>query len=196
MEGIAGMRKGWFKIPGVQDGDRTAEEQLLGLAPVMQACRGKSVLDLGSAEGLISAACARAGATRVLAVELLADHVSAARKVCRGLQVELVQCELGAYIRANPEPAQFDVVLALGIAHKLHDPAIVIAFAAKSARELLVFRGPGKKEMFWDGWLSAKFGDGRCHVPTIMAEHGLVEGETLDSTRGERVQYWHRKPAQ
>lgn len=187
------MRKGWFKIPGVQDGDRSADEQMLGLEPALKACAGKSVLDLGAAEGLISAAIARAGATRVRAVEMVPDHVTAARRVCKGLPVEVIQAELWGYIAAHSYPEQFDIVLALSIAHKLRDPGVLLAFAARSAKELVVFRGPGKKDMFWDGWLKAKFGDGKCHVPTVMQENGFVEGETLDSARGERVQYWHRK---
>lgn len=189
------MRHGWFEIKGVQGGDRTAEEQLRGLKPALNACKGKTVLDLGAAEGLISAAFARSGAAEVLAVELVPDHVAAARKVCKGLPVKFVQAELAGWIKNNPDLEQFDIVLVLGIAHKIHAPGVVIEFAAKTTRELLVFRGPGKKGMYWDGWLKAKFGDGKCHVPTLMQEQGLTEGETLESARGERVQYWHRVTA-
>lgn len=185
-------RKGWFKIPGLQDGDRSAEEQLRGLSPALAECAGKTVLDLGAAEGLISAAFARAGALRVLAVELVPEHVAASRKVCKGLPVRMVQAELAHYITNNPEHEQFDIVLALGIAHKLHDPGICIAFAARVARDLVVFRGPGK-DKFWDGWLKAKFGDGKCHVPTLMAKHGFAEEQTLNSAHGERAQYWRRR---
>lgn len=187
------MRKGWFKIPGVQDGDRTGAEQLLGLQPALGSARGKSVLDLGSAEGLIAAEFARAGAAHVLGVELLQDHVDVARVVCKDLPQVLFHCEeLGAYIGARPKPPQYDIVLALGIAHKLLDPGVLLAFAARSCGGMLVFRGPGK-DKFWDGMLRAKFGGKVCHVPTLLKRHGLVEGETLDSAHGERVQYWRRK---
>lgn len=185
------MRKGWFRWPGVQEGDRTAEEQLRGLEPALAACKGKTVLDLGAAECMIAAAFARAGAAHVTAIELLADHCAVGRKVCAGLPVTIVQAELAAYVQENQVAVRYDIVLALGIAHKLHDPGLLLKFGAKACREVLVFRGPGK-EKFWDGWLKAKFGKGRVHVPTLMHEEGFVEGETYDSAHGERAQYWHR----
>lgn len=189
------MRHGWFKIPGLQDGDRSAEEQLLGLEVALANCRGKTVLDLGAAEGVISAAFAFSGASHVLAVEMVPEHCAAARIVCAGKPVTVVQAELRGYIEENPEPIQFDIVLALGIAHKLHDPASLLSFAARACKDTLIFRGPGK-EKFWDGWLRAKFGQGACHVPTLLAEHGFVEGKTFESARSERAQYWHRNAVQ
>jgi hypothetical protein len=186
------MRKGWFKWPGVQDGDRTLEEQLRGLEPALAACRDMTVLDLGAAECMISAAFARAGAARVTAIEMVPDHVTVGRKVCAGLPVDIIQAELSGYIQDHPQAKQYDIVLALGIAHKLHEPGALLSFAARSCRAILVFRGPGK-EKFWDGVLKAKFGGGSCHVPTLLADHGFMEGETLDSSNGERAQYWYRR---
>lgn len=184
-------RKGWFKVRG-QDGDRTPEEQMLGLERALAEAKGKTVLDLGCAEGAIAREFALAGAT-VLGVELLQDHINVGRKVCRGLAVKFVCASLEPYIDANPEHERFDIVLALSIAHKLKEPGKLLAFAARCANDLVVFRGPGKKDMFWDGWLKAKFGEGQCHVPTLMAEHGFVDEGIVDSARGERVQYWRRK---
>lgn len=188
------MRHGWFKIPGVQEGDRTVDEQLLGLDAALAACKGKTVLDLGAAEGLISAAFARAGAAEVFGVELVKEHVETGRAVCVGLPVKLLQAELAAYARDNlANPRKFDIVLALGIAHKMHNPGAFLSFAGRSAGELLVFRGPGKAGMFWDGILRSKFGKGQCNVAEVLGAEGLVEGETHDSARGERAQYWHRR---
>lgn len=186
-------RKGWFRIDGVQEGDRTADEQLKGLEPALAAAVNRTVLDLGAAEGLIAAAFARAGAREVCAIELLPDHCAVARQVCRGLPVRVIQSELAAWIAAHPEPEQFDTVLCLGIAHKLHDPGSALSFAARSARSTVVFRGPGKATMLWDGWLTAKFGKAKVHVSNLFAEHGFMEGETFDSAQGERCQYWHRR---
>lgn len=187
------MRKGWFKLNGVQDGDRTIEEQMRGLGPALKAAAGKSVLDLGSAEGLISIEFARAGASRVVGIELLEDHVKVARELAKDLpQVSFITASLQEWIDARPQPRRFDVVLALGIAHKLHDPGALLSFAARSATELLVFRGPGKDNRYFDGWLKSKHSATKRHVPSLLGELGFTEGETLDSAHGERVQYWHR----
>lgn len=187
------MRHGWFSIPGVQTGDRTVEEQLLGLEPALEACVGKRVLDLGSAEGLISRAFARAGAARVVGIELVFDHLRVARRICHDAPaVSFIQASLQEWIQTHPDPERFDIVLALGVAHKLHDPGQLIDFAARSATELLAFRGPGKDKMYWDGWLESKHTRTRCHVPTILTGHCFQERETHDSAHGERVQYWAR----
>lgn len=183
-------RRGWFRVVG-QQGDRTPQEQLLGVEPALAVCKGKRVLDLGCAEGAIALEFANAGAS-VVGIELLADHIAVAQQICRGYPVKLIQSELAEWIRNHPDPEKFDIVLALSIAHKLHDPGSLLRFAAQSAREMVVFRGPGKVGMFWDGWLSAKFGDGKCHVPTVMQGEGFTEGKTLPSGRGEQVQYWHK----
>lgn len=184
-------RHGWFRVVG-QHGDRSVEEQLKGLAPALAACKGKTVLDLGCAEGAISREFAKAGAKTVVGIELLSDHLAVARQICNGLPVQLIQSELKEWIEAHAEPQQFDIVLALSIAHKLHDPGQLLTFAARSCREMLVFRGPGKQGMFWGGNLRAKFGNVVCNVPDTLKAQGLTEGETLPSGRDERVQYWYR----
>ena len=192
-------RHGWLAIPGRQTGDRTVAEQMLGLDEALEAAKGKTVLDLGCAEGLIGREFIRAGAAHVTGIEMLDEHLKMAREQCKGLPMTFHCSEMVAWIEINPVPTQYDIVLNLGIAHKMHKPGLVMEFAAKSARDMMVFRGPGKDGMMWDGWLRSKWGSSKrhtavaCHVPTVMAEQGFVEGETLPSCRGERVQYWHRK---
>lgn len=187
------MRKGWFAIAGVQDGDRTVEEQMLGLKPALEWAKGKTVLDLGSAEGAISKEFLLAGAVKVTGIELNYDMVRMADRLCMDMNARFIHASLKEWIDNHPDPEKFDVVLALSIAHKLHDPADLLNFACKSAKEVVVFRGPGKKDMFWDGWLKAKHRDTKCHVPTVFESHGFKEGETLESGRDEKVQYWWRK---
>lgn len=165
---------------------------MLGLKPALAVAKGADVLDLGSAEGVISREFALAGAKYVLGVELLQDHVNAARTVCRmNPQVAFVCSELSLYINNNPVPRKFDIVLMLSVAHKLTDPGLIVSFAGRSTRKLLAFRGP-HKYVPWDGTLKSKFGKGSCHVPTLLKAEGLVEGETIEGARGECVQYWRR----
>jgi protein-L-isoaspartate O-methyltransferase len=189
--------KGWFKVPG-QDGDRSVKDQLRGLEPALKVAKGKTVLDLGAAECAISREFALAGAT-VVAIEREAQFCDVGRKLCEGLYVEVIQANLDVWIDEHPEqPQKFDIVLALSVAHKLFQPGKLLSFACRSAQEMVVFRGPGKQNLYWDGILKAKFAfskeiHGQCHVPSLMAEHGFFEGDTLPSGQGERVQYWHRK---
>jgi SAM-dependent methyltransferase len=186
--------KGWFKVPGIRpDGDRSIEEQMLGLEKAIGECKGKTVLDLGCAEGCISAAFARAGA-RVVGVEALQTHVDVARKVCAGLEVELHCANLNDWIPDHPpELNQFDIVLALGVIHKLEDPGAPLRWAGLCARELLCFRGPGREALReWNGIVRAKYGEGFVHVPTALMQCGLTCTDAFTGVRNEGVQYWRR----
>ena len=184
------MSKGWFKIPGVRDGDRTLTEQLMGLQPAIDEARGKTVLDLGCAEGLITNEFAKAGAKRVTGIELLPSHLAVAQVVCRAQNnVSFICSHLGDYIKSLEIFPTYDIVLALGIIHKLDDPAVPLRFAAKSARSLLVFRAPAKK---YNGMVKSKFTDAMCDVPAIMAQEGFVEERLIAGARGEAAQYWRR----
>ena len=173
---------------------------MLGLAPALEHAKGKRVLDLGCAEGTIGREFALAGAAEVIGIELLADHIAVAKEACaaeiREGKMRFIVSELKTWIDAHPDPEQFDVVLALGIAHKLHQPGACLSFACRSARDLVVFRSPGKDGLYYDGTIKSKHVrdlSGTCHVPTLMESNGFSEGETLPSARGERVQYWWRK---
>lgn len=187
----AAPQKGWFKVPGIRpDGDRTIAEQVLGLKPALDEARGKSVLDLGCAEGCISAEFAKAGAARVVAIELLAPHLEVARRYCKGLaQIEFVQAHLDEWAEAHPEPERFDIVLALGIIHKLHDPHVPLRFAARSCRSLLCFRAPA---MATDGIIKSKHTARPCNVPKVLTFEGFTEEQLIPGVRGEAVQYWRR----
>lgn len=183
------MNKGWFKIPGVRDGDRTIEEQMLGLGPALQECRGKTVLDLGCAEGVISREFARAGA-KVLAIELLKEHLAIARKLCKDFDVTFVQAHIDDYIKLKANTDKFDIVLALGIIHKMPDPNTCLIFAAKSAKDLVLFRAPAKATK---GVVKSKFTSKTCDVPRVMTSLGFVDEKIIEGTRNESVQYWRRK---
>lgn len=185
------MPKGWFKVKGVRDGDRSLEEQMLGLAPALAECKGKRVLDLGCAEGLISREFALAGAKEVLGVELLPQHLDVARKVCKDVpQVRFVCAHLGDYIKGLAEIPRYDIVLALGIIHKLHDPNVPMRFAAESATDLVLFRAPARK---YDGLIKSKHTEIKCNVPKIMTDAGYVDEKVIPGVRGEAVQYWRRQ---
>lgn len=191
------MKKGWFKVPGLRPhGDRSLDEQMMGLDRALAECKGKRVLDLGCAEAMISREFARAGAAEVVGIELLDEHLAIARNICRGYNVRLICAHLGDHIRRNPVPEKFDIVLALGIIHKLHEPAVPLIWAAQAATDLLCFRAPAKTEKRGGDYVvKSKFTDKHCNVPQTMREQGFKDEGIIAGVRGEGVQYWRRAAA-
>ena len=193
------MRRGWFQIEG-QLGDRTLEEQVAALRPAIAECHGKTIVDLGSAEGLISREFARAGAKMVTGIESLPGHVAVANRECAGLKnIEFINADLN--VAYQQYVFNVDIVLALGIAHKLPDPADCILFAARSASELVLIRsGRGADK---NGIITSKFatqhGDQFCRrccdSHSIMKAHKFVLEKIVDGPppHSEPVEYWRKQ---
>ena len=138
--------KGWFKIAGVQDGDRTLDEQMKGLERLLTRVPGKSVLDLGCAEGLIGAQLVAAGAVEVDGVNVVEHELAAAKKLHKGKPMRFFRAHLGnADERALLDGellARYDVVLLLSVLHKVKDPQAFLEWAVGYADELVVIRLP------------------------------------------------------
>lgn len=184
------MRKGWLKIPGVQDGDRTLEEQIVAVRPALTEAAGKTVLDLGCAEGLISLEFSKAGASYVLGIDCVEDHLRVARQQCDGHNVNFKKMHL---FKVNPDtPAGFDIVLALGIVHKMQFPERLMRFAARSARELLLLRNSAASR---NGIIRSKhYQENFCDSRAILTEEGFALEKIVDGPkeRGEDVEYWRK----
>jgi len=139
--------RGWFIAPGIT-GDRTLEEQLMGVELLAPHARGASVLDLGCAEGLIARYCVQAwGARLVHGLTREPDQVAKAREFCAGLPVHVWQCNLGdwqPWLRHNWKilQADYDIVLALSIIHKVRLPERFIEELQARARSWLAVRLP------------------------------------------------------
>lgn len=191
------MRHGWFIIPGVQDGDRTLEEQIKALQPAVDEARGKRVLDLGCAEGLIGREFARAGAIEVIGVDSIGDHLEVARKVCADYPVmKFEQHHLNDYAANgfdNWDPQSFDIVIACGIAHKLNEPSVAVRFSAWCAKDLVLMRcGRGQVGKI----IRSKYhASGVCDSHAIMDECGFALEKVVAGHErfAEDVEYWRRK---
>lgn len=180
-------RRGWLKIPGVQSGERSVEEQMLGLGPALEESKGKTVLDLGCAEGLIGREFIRAGAVSVLGLEHLESHIAVAKAQCAGLPMRFESCDLN--VVAVPEKPEFDVVLALAVLHKLIEPDRGTRYCARMARSLVVVRLP----IGSSGVISGKHSKIKGDVREVMGAEGFLLERTEQGPRKELVQYWRRK---
>lgn len=180
--------KPWFTVGNVP-GDRTIDQQMVGLDRLMKAVPGKTVLDCGCAQGLISIEMARAGASYVHGVEILRPFVDAAWKESGDL--ENVGFEQGDMNVWRPwSPKQFDIVTALAILQKLRDPCAVTSMLADTARELIVIRTPPGK----DPWtLPPERGRTVPHnIGAVLCSRGWKLSEQLAGTFGEVIGYWER----
>jgi len=182
------MRHGWFVIPLVQTGDRTIEEQSLGVEKALAECEGKTVLDLGCAEGLLSREFAHAGAKLVHGVDSVHGHLMVAKDMCASWKnVSFEHMDLN-YPR--PQRGMYDIVLALGVCHKLAEPVIGIRYAAAASLDLVLVRMSMQTS---DGLLKSKFLPYNiCNVITEMGKMGFVLEGIEPGPRKETVHYYRR----
>jgi 2-polyprenyl-3-methyl-5-hydroxy-6-metoxy-1,4-benzoquinol methylase len=184
------VRYGWLKLPG-QDGDRTPEEQLLAVWPAIHACQGKTVADLGCAEGAIALEFLKAGAARVLGIDVEEGHLEVARELCRAHENVRFKC-FNLSKAKEPLANGYDFVLCLGIAHKVKSPEAFLRFAAQSCRELLLLRS-GRGSV--NGIIRSKhWKNAIADSAKVLTQEGLVLDKVMDGPpeREEPVEYWVR----
>lgn len=187
-------RKGWFVIPGVQDGDRTLEEQSVALRPALEACAGKHVLDMGCAEGLVAHEFAVRGAASVTGWDVVKDHIYVARKHFDHPNTAFRVLDLNDHVHKRPTEPKYDIVLALGIIHKLWHVETGLRFAAANSSDLLLLRSGVRCN---GGVITSKH---NVTAPPVDAKRVLEsEGFVLECTMAggpkhhEDVDYWRRK---
>lgn len=137
--------KPWFDMKR-GDFERTLVDQMRGLRPVLDefrqsAAKGRplSCLDVGCAEGLIGIEMAKAGASAVLGIELVADRVKDATRLRGDLPCTFEVGNAATYQPKRP----YDVLLALSILHKLPDPSATLYRLVHSfCRRMVVIRLP------------------------------------------------------
>jgi trans-aconitate methyltransferase len=137
------VKEGWFHTPG-RPGDRRLDQQLTGLYPALAYCVNKSILDVGCAEGLISHSLAERGAAAVHGLEIVPGHVEVANKFRGDLPCTFEVADVNDYVPVR----RYDIVLLLGILHKLRDPSAVCRRFAAAARSMVVIRLPPVRAPF------------------------------------------------
>lgn len=186
MARVPGQRHGWLIIPGVQSGDRTLEEQMRGLKPALAEAKGRSVLDLGCAEGLIGREFARAGAVDVLGLDSVVHHIRVAKEQCAGFPMRFKVRDLNTHKPAKTP--SWDIVLALAVLHKLELPERGTRYCAIAAKSLVVIRLPVGSA----GLIVGKHSRVECDVRSVMSEQGFALERVEQGPREEMVQYWRR----
>ena len=195
MEGAA-LRHGWFVIPDVQTGDRTVEQQTKALAPAIAECAGKSILDIGCAEGLVGREFVRAGARCCLGIDTVQDHIHVAMSQCEGLPMSFHLASIAQFENEPiPNPfgvEQYDIVLALGVAHKLEHPRVAIEVAARYCKDLMLLRR-GLRQV--DGVVSSKHFNNKADTHAILRDNGFEMEKLVKGPAPffEAVEYWRRQ---
>lgn len=129
--------KGWFTTRG-RPGDRTLGDQMKGLYPLFKECRGKTIFDVGSAEGLISIELAKQGAAAVHGIEVVPEHVDVANKLRGDLPCTFEVADAQTYIPKR----RYHIVIMLAVLHKLRWPDEACTRFADAAEDMVVLRLP------------------------------------------------------
>ena len=178
---------GWFVTPG-RPGDRTLTQQMRGLSYMFDEVAGKSVLDVGCAEGLISMEAATRGARAVDGVEIVPGHLEIANQLAneRGLTVcSFIQADADLFHPSGP----YDIVLLLALLHKLQEPARAAARFAAACNDLCVIRlSPNGTETITDARTNNKPFD----IGAVMRGAGFVVERKELGPFDEVVWYYRR----
>jgi SAM-dependent methyltransferase len=178
--------RGWFSTPG-RPGDRTLDQQLGGLDWLMANCTGRSVLDVGCAEGLISIEMAKRGAVAVHGIEIIAEHVTVGNK----LRGELPICFEVANANTWRPKRQYDIVVMLALLHKLKNPTEGCHYLAAAARQAVVMRLP---PTYAPTIIDERSDYNPHHMDKVMLGLGFeLETENYHGHKGEWVGVWVRK---
>ena len=182
----APVKQGWFTTQG-RLGDRTLEQQMIGLDRVRQLVKGKSVLDVGCAEGLISIEMAKAGARMVHGVEIVRAHVDCATELAYKAGVKCGFYCHDANLWTPDRP--YDVILLLSILHRFRDPSAAASRFARSCTEWCIVRLPPKDAPTIVDWRS---GEVPHHIARVMTDEGFHLEQTALGPLDEWVGYFRR----
>lgn len=176
---------GWFTLPG-HPGDRTLEQQLTGLEQLILEVKGKTVLDVGCAEGLVGITCAKAGALSTHGIEIVHKHVVFAVGYKGDLPCTFEKADANEYVPRQ----QYDIVLMLAVLHKLKNPTEACIRFAKAAKNLCIIRmGADKAEIIVDAR--------SLYVPhfigVTMREQGFVMERMERGPYNECTWYYRRR---
>jgi predicted TPR repeat methyltransferase len=126
------------------------EIRLSGLGGLVGTCSGKSVLDLGTAEGLVANRFLQNGTSLLHGFDLMMERVLAARHICGKFQnAAFWQADLSDWNKFRLDHAEhllggYDIVLYLGLHHHLpiDGRASTLRGAAAMSGDVFALRTP------------------------------------------------------
>jgi 2-polyprenyl-3-methyl-5-hydroxy-6-metoxy-1,4-benzoquinol methylase len=170
-------------------GDRSVEEQCLGLDLLFKHAVGKSVLDVGCAEGDIALLLASTGASRVYGIEIVPEHIEVA-KYRRDKLGLLQSCGFKVADAQEFLPGrQYDIVLLLAILHKLPDPTDALKGYMAHCNDMIVIRWPIRGP---DTIIDQRSNWQKHKITKTLLAGGFAEILRTDGPRGELVSYFRR----
>lgn len=176
--------RGWFDTAG-RPGDRTLKQQLTGLDELIARVEGKTVLDIGCAEGLISLQLFDEGASAVHGLEIVAEHVKVANKLRGDRAVTFEIADASDYKPVR----QYDIVIMLALLQKLRDPSTTCKRFADAAREMVVVRLPPATA---PTVIDARSGGYPHHIGTVLQSCGFMLKNVQLGHLNEWVGYYER----
>lgn len=179
--------KPWFKLDD-RDSERTLEQQCLGLGHMFADCNGKSVLDVGCAEGLIALHATACGARFAHGVELVQSRVQAANDLAFDRRAPAVFYAQAAENFIPPEP-QYDIVLMLAILHKMKNPTAVCAMYADMCTDLCVIRLPPETAPII---IDPRSDNNPHNIGAVMAKHGFKLERVTQGSFNEWCGYYRK----
>lgn len=181
---MAPPRQGWFHTEN-RPGERSLEQQLAGLDELAARVKGKSVLDIGCAEGLIGIHLIDQGAVAVHGLEIVPERVKLANRLRGDRACTFEAADVNTYHPVR----EYDVVLLLAILHKLSDPYNACRRLADAARELVVIRLPAKEAPHVVDRRSRRQ---RYDIDAAMQSEGFERQLVVHGPLGEWTAYYNR----
>ncbi len=179
------VKEGWFHTRD-RLGDRSIEQQMMGLDLLVESCKGKSVLDIGCAEGLISIKLAQTGAIAVHGIEIIKDHVEVGNVLRKKLPVTFEVADANTWTPRR----DYDIVIALALLHKLQNPTAACARFAARAREMVVLRLP---PLHAPTIIDPRSENNPHYIGATMEKAGFeLVREARDGPFDEYLGYWKR----
>jgi 2-polyprenyl-3-methyl-5-hydroxy-6-metoxy-1,4-benzoquinol methylase len=175
----------WFKFDG-RNGDRTLDQQMQGLRLLLDLVKGKTVLDVGCAEGLIDFELIKAGAAATHGIEIRPHAIEDAMKLRGPLACAF---EVGDADEWQPKRS-YDIVIMLALLHKLKDPSAACARYAECAKEMVVLRLPPRSDN--PTVVDARSNHKTHNIGKVLRQAGFHQRHVTAGYLGEWVGYYTR----